>query len=309
MNRRKYFLFIASLLLCVCCSKGERTVNADTPDTTQSEAQASVAAASQAFGSQEAIKITPQPIDPKRANAAKTDHEAGKRALLESYPDFISKIEGNTVYFKDGSTMIYDDGQVKDFQALLDDGDIEDMFFTPYNSLVTPPAYLSDPGRSRSEALYKKMYGNSAAAVQKNLVRVPWFGKSVQFTKVNGAADALRKVEAEISKYPELKKYIESSGTFYWRPVRGAKRQSAHSYGIAFDIAVKHSDYWQWAANTNNELAKFAYKNKFPRKIVEIFEKHGFIWGGAWYHYDTMHFEYRPELLRYSELTGNNKKP
>jgi hypothetical protein len=24
---------------------------------------------------------------------------------------------------------------------------------------------------------------------------------------------------------------------------------------------------------------------------------HGFIWGGYWYHYDTMHFEYRPELL------------
>ena len=27
------------------------------------------------------------------------------------------------------------------------------------------------------------------------------------------------------------------------------------------------------------------------------FETHGFIWGGKWYHYDTMHFEYRPELL------------
>ena len=26
-------------------------------------------------------------------------------------------------------------------------------------------------------------------------------------------------------------------------------------------------------------------------------EAEGFIWGGRWYHYDTMHFEYRPELL------------
>ena len=24
---------------------------------------------------------------------------------------------------------------------------------------------------------------------------------------------------------------------------------------------------------------------------------HGFIWGGKWYHYDTMHFEFRPELV------------
>lgn len=27
------------------------------------------------------------------------------------------------------------------------------------------------------------------------------------------------------------------------------------------------------------------------------FERHGFIWGAKWYHYDSMHFEYRPELL------------
>ena len=46
------------------------------------------------------------------------------------------------------------------------------------------------------------------------------------------------------------------------------------------------------------------YKNRFPRKLVDIFERHGFIWGGAWYHYDTMHFEFRPELLRYAAAVG-----
>jgi D-alanyl-D-alanine carboxypeptidase len=34
-----------------------------------------------------------------------------------------------------------------------------------------------------------------------------------------------------------------------------------------------------------------------PAAIVHVFEHNGFIWGGRWYHYDTMHFEYRPELL------------
>ena len=37
--------------------------------------------------------------------------------------------------------------------------------------------------------------------------------------------------------------------------------------------------------------------NHIPLEIVAIFERHGFIWGGKWSHYDTMHFEYRPELL------------
>jgi hypothetical protein len=30
-------------------------------------------------------------------------------------------------------------------------------------------------------------------------------------------------------------------------------------------------------------------------EIVDIFERRGFVWGGKWYRYDTMHFEYRPE--------------
>ena len=35
----------------------------------------------------------------------------------------------------------------------------------------------------------------------------------------------------------------------------------------------------------------------YELEVVSIFEKHGFIWGGKWYHYDTMHFEYRPEFF------------
>jgi len=31
--------------------------------------------------------------------------------------------------------------------------------------------------------------------------------------------------------------------------------------------------------------------------LVEIFERHGFIWGCRWRSYDAMHFEYRPEPL------------
>jgi hypothetical protein len=41
----------------------------------------------------------------------------------------------------------------------------------------------------------------------------------------------------------------------------------------------------------------FRFRNRLPVEIVQIFEKHGFIWGGKWEHFDTMHFEYRPELL------------
>jgi len=34
-----------------------------------------------------------------------------------------------------------------------------------------------------------------------------------------------------------------------------------------------------------------------PAAAVEAFERHGFVWGGKWLFFDTMHFEYRPDIL------------
>jgi hypothetical protein len=70
-----------------------------------------------------------------------------------------------------------------------------------------------------------------------------------------------------------------------------------HSFGMTIDINTTYSDYWQWACKCTNENAMVKYKNRIPQTILDIFEKHGFIWGGKWYHFDTMHFEYRPELI------------
>lgn len=235
-----------------------------------------------------------------------TDDQMKIFALKQAYPDMIADVKDNKVIFTDGSTITYDDGKKKDAARMLDDADVEDMFATVYALPEGSPAKGEDTGRSRSEALYKKMYGSSASEVQRNLTSVDWAGDKVQFTSVNGGADSLRAVAKEVAKHPELQRYLKSSGTFYWRPVRGAKRLSAHSYGIAFDIAVSEADYWQWNAKTNDETADVKYANKIPRQLVEIFQRHGFIWGGAWYHYDTMHFEFRPELLKYADMKSNS---
>ena len=296
----KVILLSLSLLALSCADSSKASSSPGQPDSVSATSESSTVMEND---QPQPKSIGKQVVDPSKANAGGSDPVAGPRALLEAYPDFISSVEDNKVNFRDGTSLTYDDGRIKDFDTLLDDGDVEDMFFVRYDAGVTPPEYLHDAGRSRSEALFKKMYGNSAGAVKSKLVKVPWFGKTVEFTPVNGAADSLRKVAAEIAKYPELRKYLDSSGTFYWRPVRGAKRQSAHSYGIAFDIAVPYSDYWLWKNKNAKETSKIVYANKFPQQIVEIFERHGFIWGGAWYHYDTMHFEFRPEILAYSRLT------
>jgi len=53
------------------------------------------------------------------------------------------------------------------------------------------------------------------------------------------------------------------------------------------------SAYWRW----QRPPAPLRWRNQIPQAIVDAFEAEGFVWGGRWFHYDTMHFEYRPELL------------
>lgn len=239
------------------------------------------------------------------ATAPRADIPAGARALIEAYPGMISGYEDGRLIMADGSSVVYDDGREKSFVVRLDDTDPEDMFFTPYDTSAVKPARLSDTGRGRCEQLFRKMYGDSRAEVSRNLVSVRWFGQNIRFSGRCGAADSLRAVARELATMPSLRKYLVNASSFYWRKVRGADRLSAHSYGIAIDINTKYSDYWLWKYPRRSETADIGYVNRIPLDIVKVFERHGFIWGGRWYHFDTMHFEFRPEFHVYNRLVSD----
>ena len=230
-------------------------------------------------------------------------------ALLLSYPEGIAGIRNDSVYFTDGSVLCYDDHQQRSSLTMLDECDIQDMGFWMYPDSVEA---FNDAGRIRDEAFFKKMYGSSAAEVQKHVTTVRWcpklVGETVVFSELNGAAEALQKVSDELDQHPEFKPYLRNSGTMAWRVVAGTDRLSPHSWAIAIDIGVSYSNYWKWDNKNATEEATITYRNRIPEQIVAVFEKYGFIWGGRWYHYDTMHFEYRPEILTYKKLISNSKK-
>lgn len=162
------------------------------------------------------------------------------------------------------------------------------------------PAPGFDPGRVRSEAFLKLLYGRDEHQVRAACETVFFFGEPLLFNTRNGAADALRRVaarlEKEVEKQPELLQYIvPSGGTYAWRTIQDSGKLSAHSFGIAVDLNVAKGPYWRWSKPTSHAVRRA--REHYPQVVVGAFEAEGFIWGGKWASFDYMHFEYRPELL------------
>lgn len=228
----------------------------------------------------------------------------GLQALLAAYPQQLCGARTAALLWCDGTEMVWDDGRSKSPTERLAAADLEDQFALFYPAgpkFPAPPPVDFDSGRSRHEPFFRKMYGTTRGEVEKNLTALLWpFGArptNLQVTRINGVDQRLRRVIDELQSLPAPLQEIlaEPAGGYFWRPIAGTDRLSLHSFGIAVDLGGRFADYWRWDAQKDG--GRFPWRNRIPWEIVEIFERHGFIWGGKWYHYDSMHFEYRPELL------------
>lgn len=236
-----------------------------------------------------------------RIPADTSDLPMGILCLQRAYPDFIDSVDKQNIYLKDRTIIQWDDGKLKTtFDEVLNNASLKDMMsqcYKPGRDFIIPIEENYDPGRIRHEAFFYKMYGGSKKEVLKNLGTIDWFGRKLRVTKVNSVLKRLDSVKKELSRLPEKfhKYFTITAGTFNYRNIAGTERVSVHSFGIALDLNTEYSHYWRW--QKPDSKGKYTYINNIPPEIVEIFEKYGFIWGGKWYHFDTMHFEYRPELL------------
>jgi hypothetical protein len=192
----------------------------------------------------------------------------------------------------DGTSLHWDDGKAKTLAEALDHPDLEDTLARPYQAgairPVTDPD--EDPGRVRLDALFLATYPKGGVEPAE------LFGTHLRVHR--RALPAFRRVDARlkgaVARDPSLAAWLTKlSGTFVERTIAGTDRPSSHSYGISIDLDSSRTHYWRW----QRPAAPLRWRNTVPQTIVDAFEAEGFIWGGRWYHYDTMHFEYRPELL------------
>jgi len=90
--------------------------------------------------------------------------------LIKSYPDFVAGYANNHIILMDDRKMLWDDGiKNKSPKQLLDKPDLKDMFNQKYTTgiLNSPPVAGFDPGRTRNEPFFMKMYGSSEKEVRK----------------------------------------------------------------------------------------------------------------------------------------------
>jgi hypothetical protein len=186
-------------------------------------------------------------------------------------------------------------------ESLPADPDLSEVFAVPYvkgpiRPVVGDEADIQEPGRARIEELFMGTYGHTASQVRDHLDHVRFFGTRWGFHE--RAAPALLRVidrlTPQTKQNPKLLKYLtDIGGTFKWRRIARSTNLSTHAWGIAIDLNVARGYYWRW----QRPKKPLKWRNVVPQEIVDAFEAEGFIWGGRWLHYDTMHFEYRPELL------------
>jgi len=265
--------------------------------------------------------ITLEELDPTLI----TDPELVMKALHEAFNDKIDKVEFRkndwAVQMK-GVWYYYAKGKLLSERELRNAAKFRPYQFYKYPAELPPwreaapeeeEMYLSWTNQtiihSRSVSFLGVLLNASTRKETENqIVEINFLGKTTRVHKVIQPKLAI--IEEQIQEAAKTDKTIQAwienlapVGGYYWRVIAKTKSRSYHSFGLAIDLLPESLDgkesYWLWASQERDDWWNVPYSERYhpPEKVIKIFEAYGFVWGGKWDMFDTMHFEYRPEVF------------
>ena len=186
--------------------------------------------------------------------------------------------------------------------------DFEPIFYRyrvgPLTSLPNPVEFPEN----RSSDFLDALIGSTEDEIRRSSQWVGFLDHKAYMHKI--CVEPLKKVEtqiyAEAEQSKEVRLFLSQLSVVYSmkrRKIAGSNRLSYHAYGLALDIipkSYKRKDvYWRWSALLESDWGSIPFSERWhpPAEVIKAFEDNGFIWGGKWYHFDTVHFEYRPEII------------
>jgi hypothetical protein len=255
------------------------------------------------------------------------------RALAAAYPRQIGEPvyrDGDWAFTVMGQWFYYAQGRLLP-EGLRDRaGDYDPQPFYAYPTELPP---WQDPGPAEAERLsgaarrreehpplrsrhfFDTLYrAESRDAAYGRLKTMLFLGKSIliHYSLMEELALVEERIRQEALKDPQVQRWINSISSitaWNWRNIAHTASRSFHAYGAALDLLPANyrrlgQSYWLWAAESNLEWWRVPYEKRLhpPLPVIRAFESYGFIWGGKWMFYDTMHFEYRPEILILNRL-------
>ncbi|MEM7415918.1 MAG: M15 family metallopeptidase [Gemmatimonadota bacterium] len=245
-----------------------------------------------------------------RGDVRVTAFQRAYGALIDSTSiqrnDLVFHLADHAIYFQDGRMLA---------EERLDRRDRCDSIFYHYPlDMPTEPEPLPDEPVRLCTDVQEVLWGRTETQIRRNARSATFIGRRIFVNDV--VADALVDVERDLrdaaSREPAVAAWIDDvhvAYSFIDRGIAGTRTRSQHSWGLAVDFVPASYEgrqvYWRWTRAWNRSgWHQVPLEDRWspPAGVIEIFEHHGFLWGGKWAHYDTVHFEYRPEILEYNRL-------
>ena len=181
-------------------------------------------------------------------------------------------------------------------------------FLDPLSDLLPVgerPTYCND--------LMESLWGNTDKQIRAHLRSLTFLGHRMLLNKI--VVEPLAAIEREIlaasKNDDEVSVWIDElkiTYSFINKYIAGSQNRSNHAWGLAIDFVPNSYEgqhvYWRWSRVFTQEWHRIPLAQRWspPQSVIEIFERHGFVWGGKWAHFDNIHFEYRPEIILYNQL-------
>jgi hypothetical protein len=245
------------------------------------------------------------------ADSTKTVDDIRIQAFLEAYGSFIDSVsypEEDVIFMMAGRPIHFQDGRMLAEDRLGAAERFDPIFYRyPLGPLVDPLP-LTDPPTYSTDFL-EALFGTTETQIRRHCRSISFLGHSMFLNTL--ILEPLREVEREIREAaavdPEVAEWVEElevTYSFIFREIAASRTRSLHGFGLAVDLVPSSYEgrhvYWRWSRALDREnwyRIPLARRWRPPPAVIEAFEGNGFVWGGKWSHFDTIHFEYRPEIL------------